>query len=155
MLLSISRGGRRRAWGGGRLLGRCSRSHLGRLLMLPFNGHEWERNGVGDMGSTGDLVKTGDGNTLIGTGCAMPSTWGLMEVPYSQFILTGDSSAIGNMMVQLQQQQTHPGALLSSSNTCTACQMTAFSRAPHTRPQQQLDIGRSFPSTTTVPTPAC
>ena len=182
MLLSSSRGGggRRRALGGGRPLGSCSLSRPGRLLRardggrpgrllrLVFKAQEQEGNGVGGVGmvswkcvgSTGDLMKTGDGNIVTGcphpgillssskAGCTMPSTWGLMELPCSQVIPTGESSAIGNVMA-------HPGTkLLSSSNTSTACQTTVSSRAPPTQPHQ-LDIGRSCPITTAVPMPAC
>merc|ERR1719341_2413589 len=114
-------------------------------------------NGVGSMGSAGDLMKTGDGNIVTGcphpgillssskAGCTMPSTWGLMELHCSQVIPIGESSAIGNVMA-------HPGTkLLSNSNTSTACQTTVSSRAP-TQPHQ-LDIGRSYPITTAVPMP--
>ena len=157
MLLSSSRGGyRKRGRGGGNPLGSCSPSRPGRLLRLRVQGggrpgpllrlvfktQEQEMNGVGGMGSTGDQVKTGDGNIVAGTGCTMQSTRGLMELPCSQVIPSGESSAIGNVMA-------HPGTkLLSSSNTSTACQTTASSRAPLTQPHQ-LDI------TTAVPMPAC
>ena len=148
MLLCSSRGGdRKRARDGDRPSGSCSPSRPGRQLRLVFKPQKQERNGVGGMGSTGDLVETGGGNIATGTGCTMPSTSGLMELTCSQVIPTGESSAIGNLMA-------HPGTKLLSSSTSTACQTTVSSRAPPTQPHQ-LDIGRSCPITTAVPMPAC
>ena len=131
---SSNGGDRKRAQGGDQPLGSCSLNHPGQLLRLTFKAQEQERNGVGVMGSTGDLVKIGGGNIVAGR-------------QHTGTLLSSNS----NIVVWHQ----HPGilSLFSNSNTSTACQ--ASSRVPPTQPHQQ-NIGRSFPITTTaLPMPVC
>ena len=129
---SSNGGDRKRAQGGDQPLGSCSLSHPGQLLRLTFKAQEQERNGVGVMGSTGDLVKIGGGNIV--TGCQHTGT-----------LLSSNS----NIVICHQQ---HPGilSLFSNSDTSTACQ--ASSRVPPTQPTQphQPNIGMSSPITTTA-----
>ena len=123
---SRSSSGRERkgAQGGDPLLG--SSSHPGRLHAC--KAQEQERNGVGAMGRTGALGKTGGGNNVTG------------------FQRLGTLFSSNSNIVIWRQ---HPGTLYSRSNTSTACQAVASSRVPPTQPNQ-LNIGRSYLITTTV-----